>query len=52
MLVEINGNQILKAIYERSKNNENQTLMSLCEQTIEIIENEYLDYIRLRVDEI
>lgn len=52
MLVEINGNQILRTIYERSKNNENQTLISLCEQTIEIIENEYLDYIRLRVDEI
>ncbi len=52
MLLEINGSEVLKAIYERSKRNENETLVSLCEQILDIIENEYLDYIRSRVDEI
>ncbi len=52
MMLEINGSGFLKAIYDRSKCNENETLVSLCEQILDIIENEYLDYIRSRVDEI
>jgi hypothetical protein len=52
MLVEINGYKSIKTIYDKSKIDENASVFFLCEQILEVFENEYLDYIRSRIDEI
>jgi hypothetical protein len=41
MLSKINGFQTIKSICEKSKNTENESLLTLCEQTLEVIEKEY-----------
>jgi hypothetical protein len=41
LLLEINGYEIVKSIYEKSKANKNLFLASLCGQILDFIENEY-----------
>jgi hypothetical protein len=41
MLIEINGVKLLKAIEEKSKTSENNTLVTYCRRILEVIEKKY-----------
>jgi hypothetical protein len=45
MLLEESGAQTIKTIYENSKPDENESLKSLCGQTLEVIKKEYPNFV-------